>query len=106
MMCGWRLRTRFEPPVDMSLYSPPLFTWRLASASTARTFCQGTFSSSATSCATEVMPPWPISVCGTRTVTTPVGSIVSHALISVPPAGAFEGSDIAEGVRERLALGI
>src|SRR4051794_1295221 len=68
------------------MYSLLLRRCRLASANSVLIFDQSTLSSSAISNATEVMPPWPCSVCGMRSVTVPSLSITIHALISVPTA--------------------
>ena len=55
------------------------------------------------SIATEVMPPWPISVCGMRSVTMPSLSISIQALISVPPAVVVHGSAPDEAGRGSAA---
>src|SRR5882672_1113917 len=68
------------------MYSLLLRRCRLASANSVLIFVQSTLSSSAISSATDVIPPWPISVCGMRSVTVPSLSITIHALISVPTA--------------------
>src|SRR5262245_36191283 len=68
------------------MYSLLLRRCRLASANSVLIFVQSTLSSSAISNATDVIPPWPISVCGMRSVTVPSLSITIHALISVPTA--------------------
>src|SRR5215813_3930784 len=81
----WR-RTSCEPCVLITMYSLLLRRCRLASANSVLILVQSTLSSSAISNATDVMPPWPISVCGMRSVTVPSLSITIHALISVPTA--------------------
>src|SRR5262249_24496406 len=68
------------------MYSLLLRRCRLASANSVLILVQSTLSSSAISSATDVMPPWPISVCGMRSVTVPSLSITIQALISVPTA--------------------
>src|SRR5262245_20002918 len=86
MRWGCCRRTSCEPCVLITLYSRLLRRCRLASANSVLIFDQSTLSSSAISIATEVMPPWPISVCGMRSVTVPSLSITIQALISVPTA--------------------
>src|SRR5262245_7048319 len=68
------------------MYSLLLRRCRLASANSVLILVQSTLSSSAINKATDVIPPWPISVCGMRSVTVPSLSITIHALISVPTA--------------------
>src|SRR6267142_4376315 len=68
------------------MYSLLLRRCRLASANSVLILVQSTLSSSAIRSATDVIPPWPISVCGMRSVTVPSLSITIHALISVPTA--------------------
>ncbi len=77
--------------MNVATYSWPRLTSRFMSAKTARTLRHGTSSSSAIMRATEVMPPCPCSVCGTRISTPPSGSMASQALISVPSLGKTHG---------------
>src|SRR5262245_19077664 len=86
MRWGCCRRTSCEPCVLITLYSLSLRRCRLASANSVLILAQSTLSSSAISIATDVIPPWPISVCGIRSVTVPSLSITIHALISVPTA--------------------
>src|SRR5215510_6373931 len=86
MRCGCCRRTSCEPCVLITMYSLLLRRCRLASANSVLILVQSTLSSSAISNATDVMPPWPISVCGMRSVTEPSLSITIQALISVPTA--------------------
>jgi len=72
------------------------------SANTVPTWRHGTSSSSATSSATEVRPPWPCSLCGTRIVTVPSASIASQALVSVL---SFMGVHERGGVTAAVAPG-
>jgi hypothetical protein len=85
---SWEVRMPRLPPVDMSPHTRLRARFWPGVGNSVVTFDQSHSSSSATSCASPVREPWPISERAMRTTTVSSGRITTQALISGAPSAA------------------